>query len=371
MFLKNINLVNFKNYEVAELSFNSKINCLVGDNGEGKTNLLDAIYYLTFCKSFLNPIDSQNIKLEQDFLLIQGEFEKLDKTHLVHCGIKKGQKKAFKINKKEYEKLSEHIGEFPLVIISPADISLITEGSDLRRKFLDGILAQYDKTYLDVLFQYNKVLSQRNALLKYFSKERTFSKEQIEIWDEQLVKFGKIIGDKRKQLSEDLIPVFQKYYQKISGSKEEVSLVYQSQLDNDANFKELLEQSLQKDIQRQFTNIGVHKDDLVFLLSDHPVKKFASQGQQKTYLIALKLAQLEFLKVIKNITPILLLDDVFDKLDENRVGQLLELVNSNEFGQIFITDTDLNRIERVLKKINSTSSIYEVSQGKITKTFES
>ena len=365
MFLKNINLVNFKNYSEAELSFNSKINCLIGDNGEGKTNLLDAIYYLTFCKSFLNPIDSQNIKLKQDFLLIQGEFEKLDKSYLVHCGIKRGQKKVFKINKKEYEKLSEHIGEFPLVIISPADISLITEGSDLRRKFLDGILAQFDKTYLDVLFQYNKVLNQRNALLKYFSKERVFNKDQIEIWDEQLVKFGKIIGEKRKQLSVDLIPVFQKYYQKISGSKETVSLAYESQLDNDANFIELLENSVQKDIQRQYTNVGVHKDDLVFLLSGNPVKKFASQGQQKTYLIALKLAQLEFLKEVKQITPILLLDDIFDKLDENRVGHLLDLVNSNEFGQIFITDTGLDRIERVLKKVNSASAIFIAENGNL------
>ena len=367
MFLKNISVVNFKNFEGLELSFNPKINCLVGDNGEGKTNLLDAIYYLTFCKSFLNSVDSQNVKTGESFLLTQGEFQKDDKKYHVHCGIKKGQKKVFKLNKKEYEKLADHIGEFPLVIVSPTDRNLITEGSDLRRKFMDGILAQYDKLYLETLLQYNKVLSQRNALLKYFSKERTFSQDQLDVWDVQLVSLGQVILEKRIALTRDFIPVFQKYYQKISGSKETVSLDYQSQLIGN-DFQELLNSVVQKDIQRQFSNIGVHKDDLLFTLKDNPVKKFASQGQQKTYLIALKLAQLEFLKNIKEQTPILLLDDIFDKLDEHRVGQLLELVNSNEFGQIFITDTDLQRTERILKKINSEHAIFRVADGEIKAT---
>jgi DNA replication and repair protein RecF len=364
MFLKNISLVNFKNFEGLELSFNPKINCLVGDNGEGKTNLLDAIYYLTFCKSFLNSVDSQNVKTDEIFLLTQGEFDKDGKNYHVHCGIKKGQKKIFKLNKKEYEKLADHIGEFPLVIISPSDRDLITEGSDLRRKFLDGILAQYDKLYLETLLQYNKVLSQRNALLKYFSKERTFSAEQLEVWDVQLVSLGEVILQKRIELTKAFIPVFQKYYQKISESKEEVGLDYQSQLIG-SDFQALLLGVVQKDIQRQFSNVGIHKDDLLFTLKGDPVKKFASQGQQKTYLIALKLAQLEFLKEIKKQTPILLLDDIFDKLDENRVGQLLELVNSNEFGQIFITDTDLKRTERILQSIKSEHAIFKVANGKI------
>ncbi|MFT6717144.1 MAG: DNA replication and repair protein RecF [Saprospiraceae bacterium] len=364
MFLKNISIVNFKNFEGLELSFNPKINCLVGDNGEGKTNLLDAIYYLTFCKSFLNPIDSQNVKTGESFLLTQGVFEKDSKNFHVHCGIKKGQKKVFKLNKKEYEKLADHIGEFPLVIISPTDRNLITEGSDLRRKFLDGILAQYDKLYLETLLQYNKVLAHRNALLKYFSKERTFSQEQLDVWDVQLVSLGYVILQKRIELTKGFIPVFQKYYQRISNSKEEVGLNYESQLIDD-DFQELLNKSVQKDIQRQFSNVGIHKDDLSFTLKDNPVKKFASQGQQKTYLIALKLAQLEFLKDIKRQTPILLLDDIFDKLDEKRVGQLLELVNSNEFGQIFITDTDALRTERILKRINSEHAVFKVADGDV------
>lgn len=364
MFLRNISIVNFKNFEGLDLSFNAKINCLVGDNGEGKTNLLDAIYYLTFCKSFLNPVDSQNVKIGEDFLLIKGEFNKSDKLSQIHCGIKKGQKKVFKINRKEYEKLADHIGEFPLVIVSPTDRNLITEGSDLRRKFLDGILAQYDKLYLDTLLQYNKVLSQRNALLKYFSKERTFSKEQLEVWDDQLLSLGEVIGRKRMELTHEFIPVFQKYYQKISGSKEQVGLLYHSQL-LDQDFAGLLAENVKKDIQRQYTSVGIHKDDLLFTLGGNPVKKFASQGQQKTYLIALKLAQLEFLKTIKKHPPILLLDDIFDKLDENRVAHLLELVNSNQFGQIFITDTDKTRINRVLKKVQSDSSVFEVHGGEI------
>ena len=362
--INSISLVNFKNYQEVELTFHPKLNCLVGDNGEGKTNLLDAIYYLTFCKSFLNPIDSQNIKINEDFFLIQGEFERENETSTVYCGIKRNQKKVFKINKKEYEKLADHIGEFPLVIVSPADINLIQEGSDLRRKFLDGILAQYDNQYLELLFQYNKVLSQRNALLKYFFKERTYSKDQIEVWDDQLIHLGQIIGNKRNELAIELIPVFQKYYNKIANAKEVVGLEYQSQILSE-NFKSLLENNYKEDIQKQYTNIGIHKDDLIFTLAGNPTKKFASQGQQKTYLIALKLAQLEFLKEHKKITPILLLDDIFDKLDENRVGHLLELVNTNDFGQIFLSDTDKERIKRVLTKINSQSIVFEVKDGQV------
>ena len=366
MHLRHISLVNFKNYSDAELVFNPKLNCFIGYNGRGKTNLLDAIYYLTFCKSFLNPIDSQNIKIGEDFLLIQGDFEKEGRTAHVHCGIKKGQKKVFRLNKKDYEKLADHIGEFPLVIISPADINLITEGSDLRRKFLDGILAQIDKSYLDSLMLYNKALNQRNALLKYFSKERTFNQEQLEIWDEQLVKHGESIAEKRKLLSQDLIPVFQKYYTKIAENAELVGLSYESQLE-DQDFTVLLQSSVKKDIQRQFTNNGIHKDDLDFTLEGNPVKKFASQGQQKTYLIALKLAQLEFLREFKHQTPILLLDDVFDKLDEKRVAQLLQLVNSKEFGQIFLTDTDAERINKILQKINIDHYLFEVESGKVSR----
>ena len=364
MHLKNLSLVNFKNYDNTNIQFNRKLNCFVGYNGQGKTNLLDAVYYLTFCKSFLNPVDRQNIQFHKDFFLIQGDFYKNERDFKVYCGVKKNQKKVFKKNKKEYEKLSDHIGEFPLVTISPSDTNLISEGSDVRRKFLDGIRAQYDKDYLYTLMQYNRVLLQRNALLKYFNKERNFNQDQINVWDEQLVNLGKIIYQKRTQLIGELQVVFQKYYNQISGSKEQVTLTYISQLDQQ-DFESQLKSNIKKDIQRQFTTFGIHKDDLDFLIGDMPIKKFGSQGQQKSYLISLKLAQLEFLKNIVGQKPILLLDDVFDKLDELRVKQLLELVNSNDFGQIFLTDTDLDRIKRILLNINMEHTVYNVDNGNV------
>lgn len=366
MYLKTLSLVNFKNYDSIDIQFNKKLNCFLGYNGQGKTNLLDAIYYLTFCKSFLNPVDRQNIQFDKEFFLIQGDFFKDDRTYNVYCGVKRNQKKVFKKNKKEYEKLSDHIGEFPLVTISPSDTNLISEGSETRRKFIDGIRAQYDKEYLYSLMQYNRVLLQRNALLKYFSKERTFNQDQLSVWDEQLISLGTVIFQKRKELIAEIQPVFQGYYNQISGSKEEVELIYTSQLSS-YDFAEQLKYNVKKDIQRQFTTFGIHKDDLDFIINEMPIKKFGSQGQQKSFLIALKLAQLEFLKKVVGQNPILLLDDVFDKLDELRVKQLLELVNSNDFGQIFLTDTDIERIKRVLPKVNMDYSVYEVNSSLVSK----
>lgn len=366
MYLKDLSLVNFKNYDSLDLELNQKLNCFVGDNGEGKTNILDAIYYLCFCKSFLNSVDRQNIKLNQDFFICQGSFVKNNVVQKVYCGVKKTAKKVFKRNKKEYEKLSDHIGTYPLVIIAPSDRDLILEGSDLRRKFLDGISSQFDKAYLQTLIQYNKVLNQRNALLKFFAKERTYQAEQLEVWDEQLVSLGLELYAKRKKLAEELKPVFQKNYQWISGGMEEVELNYQSHLDKQ-DFKSLLQQNIQKDIHRQFTTVGPHKDDLELLINGMPIKKFGSQGQQKSFLIALKLAQLEFLKQIMGQNPILLLDDVFDKLDEKRVKHLLSLVNSNLFGQIFLTDTDLERIKRILQEVEMPHVVYNIHNGEALK----
>lgn len=366
MILKNLSLVNFKNLKGVEVEFNPKINCFVGNNGQGKTTLLDAIYYLSFCKSFLNPIDTQNINLDEEFFVIQGEYNREDKQEKIYCGLKKGQKKVFKRNKKEYEKLSDHIGLFPLVIISPSDANLIALGSDLRRKFLDGIIAQFDHPYLEALIQYNKAVTQRNALLKYFSKERTFNRDQLEVWDAQLIKHGVVLYEKRKQLIQDLTPVFQKYYKQISGGKEKVELVYDAQL-HQGDFEQLLEQALPNDRRKLYSTVGVHKDDLSFEISGGPIKKFGSQGQQKSFLIALKLAQLEFLKETVGINPILLLDDVFDKLDEERVASILEMVNGNQFGQIFLSDTHPQRIEEILSKLNLDSAVFEVANQSVVK----
>lgn len=364
MVLKELSVVNFKNFKGIEVSLNPKINCFVGNNGQGKTTLLDAIYYLSFCKSFLNSIDTQNVNMEESFFVLQGEYEREEKTERVYCGLKKGQKKVFKRNKKEYEKLADHIGMFPLVIISPSDSNLITLGSDLRRKFLDGIISQFDHPYLETLLIYNKAITQRNALLKYFSRQRTFNQDQLDVWDDQVVKYGNVLYEKRKRLIEQLTPVFQRYYQQISGGKEQVELVYQSQLEN-GDFAGQLKQAYKEDSRRLFSTVGIHKDDLVFKLSGGQIKKFGSQGQQKSYLIALKLAQLEFLKSTVGINPILLLDDVFDKLDEERVSHILEMVNGNQFGQIFISDTHPKRIEDILSQLELESSVFEVNNKEV------
>ena len=306
MFLNELTLVNFKNYQEAKLSFDEKITCFVGNNGVGKTNILDAIYYLSFCKSYFNVIDSQNINHSKDFFVIQGAYNRNSKKDQVYCGVKKGQRKKFKLNDNEYSKLSEHIGLFPLVIISPADYDLISLGSDERRKYIDSVISQFDKLYLDNLINYNKAVTQRNILLKKFAETNSFDKASIEIWDEQLIALGTKIHDKRKRFLEDFLPVFNHYYQFISGGKEETSIVYDSDL-NIQPFEDALTKAIEKDKALRYTSVGVHKDDLIFKIGDYPVKKFGSQGQQKSFIIALKLAQFEYTKDLKGFNPILLL----------------------------------------------------------------
>ncbi|MBA3682400.1 MAG: DNA replication/repair protein RecF [Bacteroidetes bacterium] len=362
MHLKRLSIINFKNYAEFEAEFSEKINCFVGNNGMGKTNLLDAIHYLSFCKSFFNSVDSQNIKHDEGFFVVQGNFEKSGELSEVYCGLKRNQKKIFKKNKKEYERLSEHIGQFPLVMISPSDAELINGSSDIRRRFLDGIISQYDKVYLDKLISYNQVLKQRNALLKHFFESRSFDSETLEIWDDQLINYGRSILQIRQEFLKLFIPLFNKHYQFISESKEEVALHYENSL-GEKEFKTAIITSLPRDRAVHYTTIGPHKDDLEFTLDGFSLKKFASQGQQKSYLLALKLAQFEFIKEQKNTKPLLLLDDVYDKLDEERFSKLLEMVSSNSFGQVFITDTHPERIEHLLNKKQIENKIFIVGQG--------
>ena len=359
MYLQKISLVNFKNIESQTFDFQQKINCFVGDNGVGKTNVLDAIYYLSFAKSYFNSVAIQNIKHDEPFFMIEGEYILNDRTEKIVCSLKRGQKKVLKRNGKNYEKFSEHIGQIPLVIISPADRDLVTEGSDTRRKFIDGVISQQNKTYLQDLISYNKVLSQRNALLKYFAANRTFDALNLSVYNEQLATYGTKIYEVRKDFLEKFIPIFNEKYQIISGDKESVNLIYKSQL-QDFSMLEALKKSLEKDKILQYTTSGIHKDDLSFEIDEYPIKKFGSQGQQKSYLIALKLAQFEFIKQQSNIIPILLFDDIFDKLDENRVLQIIELVNNDEFGQIFITDTHSERTENIVKQSNKPYKIFKL-----------
>ncbi|GGK49419.1 MULTISPECIES: DNA replication/repair protein RecF [Flavobacteriaceae] len=359
MHLQKITLVNFKNFESQSFDFENKINCFVGNNGVGKTNLLDAIYYLSFAKSYFNPVAIQNIKHNQEFFMIQGEYLLDEKIDTVVCSLKRGNKKVLKRNGKVYEKFSDHIGHLPLVIISPADRDLIIEGSDIRRKFIDNVISQSDKDYLQIILKYNKVLAQRNSLLKYFAANRTFDALNLKVYDEQLKTYGTVIFKKRSVFLDAFIPIFRSRYQSISNSKEVVDMFYKSQL-KDGDIVELLDKNLERDRVLQYTSVGIHKDDLIFEIDGYPVKKFGSQGQQKSYLIALKLAQFDFITSKSNIKPILLLDDIFDKLDDLRVEQLINLVNNDHFGQLFISDTHEERTEEVVKRTKQSYKIFKL-----------
>ena len=342
-----------------DIELDKKINCMVGPNGVGKTNVLDAVYHLSFGKSYFNPVSTQNIKHDEDFFVIEGEFKKNEREEKIVCSLKRGAKKVIKRNGKAYDRLSDHIGLLPLVIISPADRDLIIEGSDTRRKFIDGVISQSDKEYLQDLLKYNKVLAQRNSLLKYFAANHTFNKDTLAVYNEQLEDSGTRIFDKRVAFLEAFIPIFKEQYIAISGGHEEVSLSYESKLLNEGLLA-LLEKSVEKDKALQYTSVGIHKDDLGFEISGHPIKKFGSQGQQKSFLIALKFAQFQFIKARSKTTPILLLDDIFDKLDEHRVSHIVALVNNENFGQIFISDTHAERTEEVVKQIHQTYKLFKL-----------
>ncbi len=365
MYLKKLIFANFKNCEQAELNFSEKINCFVGNNGAGKTNVLDGIYYLSFCKSYFNSMDSQNILHGSPFFAIHGHYSKNgNKDDLVSCLQKRGSKKQFKHNKKEYERLADHIGLYPLVMVSPYDRDLINDGSEIRRKYIDGVIAQFDRIYLDHLLNYNKVLAQRNALLKSMAERRSFNHSEIEIWNTKLIELGNSIFEKREIFLTEFSPIFQKYFELITKGKEQVSISYDSQLFENG-LGDLLCKSFEKDCMMRYTTQGVHKDDLLFKIGDHPIKKFGSQGQQKSFVIAIKLAQFEYTKNIKGFNPVLLLDDIFDKLDGNRVEQLIELVSKNNFGQVFITDTQRTRVERLFQKNKIDHKIFMVEAGVI------
>jgi DNA replication and repair protein RecF len=365
MHLKTLTILNYKNIEQAEAQFSPKLNCFLGDNGAGKTNLLDAIYFLSFCRSFFNPIDSFNIRHGNEFFMINGKYVRYGDDESVSCGYKNGQQKQFKRNQKIYKRLSDHIGLFPLVMVSPSDSVLISGGSEERRRFLDSVISQYDTLYLEALIRYNKALLQRNNLLKRFSESGSFDAETLLIYDEQLIIHGTIIFNKRAGFINKLIPVFQEFYENISGGKEQVVLEYISTL-HGSNYRNQLLESVGRDRASQFTSVGIHKDDLNLLLGEHPIRKLGSQGQNKTYLVALKFAQFEFLKIASGVKPILLLDDIFDKLDSNRVGKIIELVSEERFGQIFITDTNREHLEKLIGDMNIEHAVFKITDGNIS-----
>ena len=359
MIITNLSLINFKNHSERNFDFSKQINCFVGNNGVGKTNILDALYYLSMAKSFLGNKDLNNIKVDQDFFTIEGTIDDGEKENIIKIQQPKDAKKIIKKNDKSYDRISDHIGFLPNVIISPYDSNLISDSGESRRKFLDAMISQTDSDYLFNLIQYQKTVQQRNALLKDFSKNRYFDADNLEIYNEPLIKFGTKIFKKRREFTESIVPLIQHYYEIISKGREKITVIYESDL-SDNHFETLLQQNLEKDRMLTYTSKGIHKDDLLFEMNGISMKKTASQGQQKSFLIALKLSQMNRIKELTGKNPILLLDDIFDKLDDSRVSQLIELVNQENFGQIFITDTSRERTENIVKRINEESKIFEL-----------
>ncbi|MCU0460700.1 MAG: DNA replication/repair protein RecF [Bacteroidales bacterium] len=362
MYLRRLALTNFKNYDSTELEFSPRINCFVGNNGVGKTNILDAIHYLSLTKSFFNNIDSISVRHDEDYFIINGTFEIDGEEDHIYCAFQKQKQKVLKKNSKEYQKLSEHVGKYPVVMISPADSALISEGSEERRKFLNKIISQYNAEYLNSVLKYSKALQHRNRLLKDFKLTGKFENDELLIWDSQLVKYGTYVYEERKSLVDELIPVFQEHYSMICSGKEEVRLSYRSHL-SEGNFSEALVNSVSKDRFLEYTTIGIHKDDLMLEMNGHSVKSLGSQGQQKSYLVALKLAKFEYIRRKSGISPILLLDDIFDKFDAERVEQIIRLVGNHRFGQIFITDTHQSRLHEILSSHNTDYKLFRISNN--------
>ena len=361
MILRRLSILNYKNIAEATLDLSPKMNCFIGHNGVGKTNVLDAIYYLSFCRSQQNPVDSQVMRHDADFFMLEGEY---DEDVIIHAGMKRGTKKHFKRNKKEYKRLSEHIGLIPLVVVSPGDTLLIEGGSEERRKLIDMVIAQYDHSYMEALTRYNKALLQRNTLLKM--EDREPDPEVMDILEEQMAEEGEQIYRKRAAFVEELVPVFQHYYQEISQNREQVGLTYVSHCQR-GPLLDVIRRDRMKDRAVGYSLHGVHRDDLEFTLSGHQMKREGSQGQNKTYVIALKLAQFDFLKrTSSRTTPLLLLDDIFDKLDADRVEQIVKLVSGNDFGQIFITDTNREHLDQILQSSSFDYKLFYVEKGVVT-----
>ena len=359
LFLKKISIINYKNILDKEYELDPKINCFVGDNGVGKTNILDAVYHLSMGKSYFNVKNDQLINRGKDYMLVDGVFELNNKNESIVFSLKIGEKKVLKRNGKPYKKFSNHIGLIPVVLISPYDNDLINEGSSERRKFIDSIISQNDKEYLINLIAYTRVIQNRNKLLKQYNRSVDFDLDTIKVYDDQIYKLSEPIFKARDKFIKEFTPLVLEKYKHISDDKEKISIEYKSDLINN-NIENLIKDSFQKDVILQYTSVGLHKDDFVFNIDENRIKRFGSKGQQKSFLIALKLAQFDYLKNETGNSPILLMDDIFDKLDLMRVKRIVEIVNSTNFGQLFLSDTDKERIEKVLSSLNLSSKIFEV-----------
>lgn len=364
MFLDKLSILNYKNIAEAQLTFSPKLNCFIGHNGEGKTNLLDAVYYLSFCRSSCSVPDSQVVRHGSDFFMLDGRYiSDSGEDELVTCGMKRGSKKHFKRNKKEYKKLSSHIGFIPLIFVSPSDTVLIDGVSEERRRLMDVVISQCDSAYLDALNRYNKALQQRNSMLRAEAEPDT---ELMELWEEQMAAAGEEVYRKRDDFVNKLVPIFQRFYNGISRDREQVSLRYVSHCQR-GPLLDVIRRDRHKDRAVGYSLHGIHRDDLEMLIGDYPIRREGSQGQNKTFVVSLKLAQFEFLKSIRaDVRPILLLDDIFDKLDANRVEQIVRIVGGDSFGQIFLTDTNREHLDRILSGSSLDYKLFYVENGEIT-----
>ncbi len=359
MHLRHIELTNFKNYEAVSLDFSPRFNCFVGNNGVGKTNILDSVHYLSLTKSFFNNSDSLSIKYGEEFFMIKGEFEKDGESDDLYCAFQRQKTKVFKRNGKEYQKLSDHVGRYPVVMVSPADSTLITEGSEERRRFLNMIISQYDPEYLDAHVRYNKLLMQRNKILR--ESAGYDSATMLDLYDDQMLPLAAKIYDARKELTENLKPLFSDYYERISHSAETVNIRYRSHLAA-SDYSAQLTEARSRDLTLQYSTTGIHRDDLIFEINGHSARTSASQGQQKSFLVALKLAKFGYISRMNGFFPALLLDDIFDKFDETRVEEIIRLVGTGDFGQIFITDTQKERIHRILDRTGIDFRLFRIGR---------
>lgn len=357
--LARLKVLNFRNHQEADVELGAELNCFVGANGTGKTNLLDAVHYLSLSKSYFDAVDVHNIRHGDDLFMLQGVMATADGEDNVLCSVRRGQRKVLSRNRKEYPRMADHVGRYPVVMITPYDSQLVLDGSEVRRRFLDGLIAQFDKQYLDALMRYNRALLQRNVLLKRFAETGSGTQGDLAPWDEQLVANGSTVHERRLAFMQELIPLLNEHYKGISAGPEQVDLEYRSAL-TDTDMRRLLEEAWPRDRAAQYTTTGIHKDELVFTIDGRPLKRHGSQGQQKTYLIALKLAQFDLTRA-RGTRPVLLLDDIFDKIDPQRMRHLLTLLSGQRFGQVIITDTDARRLHQALDGLDLDTRFFHLA----------
>lgn len=360
MYLKKLVLINFKNIAQAEITLSERLNCFVGDNGAGKTNVLDAVYYLSMSKSALSMTDGQSVRHGEDFFVVEGTYAgDSGSSDTVNCSFLRRSGKVLKLNGKEYDRMADHVGRFPVVMVSPQDSVLITDAAEERRRYLNAFLSQLDRDYLASLMRYNAVLAERNRFLKSSSDE-----QMLQIYDMQLADHAARIYERRRDIIDRMRPLVAEFYRQLSGDREQVEIEYRSELAS-ASMGELLLASRERDIVNGFTTSGVHRDDISLRIGGYPLRKYGSQGQQKSFLMALKLAQYRILTGMCGERPLLLLDDLFDKLDTSRVENLLTLVAGDDFGQIFITDCNRSRLETILSRAGEKYALFTVEGGDI------